>query len=128
MPTKFSDVTAGDMIIANGTHRCLPPGACRKVFADDGRQKLMHVQCNCPTRHYLTEDTDGNLIGFQKMRHQPDDVHLRKRPVAFRYKDVDDQWIYTEDEAEAQRALDTGHDSQGLYVRDGFDQQQAAKT
>lgn len=73
MPTKFSDVKAGDMIIANGTHRCLPPGAVRKVWAEDGAQKLMHVECDYPTRHYLTADGDGNLVGFQKMRQQPGD-------------------------------------------------------
>jgi hypothetical protein len=119
MPTKFSDVKAGDMIIANGTHRCLHAGEVCTVYADDEVQKLMHVACACPTRHYLTEDGDGYLIGFQKMRHQPDDVHLRKRPAAFRYKNEADQWVYTENEAETQRALDSGRDAQGLYVRDG---------
>ncbi len=44
---------------------------------------------------------------------------LRKRPVAFRFKNASDAWIYTEDEGRAQNALDTGHDSQALYVRDG---------
>ena len=44
---------------------------------------------------------------------------LKKRPVAFRYKNGVDEWVYTENEAETQRALDTGHDCQGLYVRDG---------
>ena len=44
---------------------------------------------------------------------------LRKRPVAFRYKNDIDEWVYTESEAECQQALDTGHDAQGLYVRDG---------
>jgi hypothetical protein len=43
---------------------------------------------------------------------------LEKRPVAFRYKNAVDVWVYTENESEAQRALDAGHDSQGLYVRD----------
>jgi hypothetical protein len=42
-----------------------------------------------------------------------------KRPVAFRYKDEKDAWILTSDESEAVRALDAGHDYQGLYVRDG---------
>lgn len=44
---------------------------------------------------------------------------LQKRPAAFRYKNGSDQWVYTENEAETQHALDTGHDSQALYVRDG---------
>lgn len=44
---------------------------------------------------------------------------LQKRPVAFRYKNEADEWVLTADEAETQRALDTGHDAQGLYVRDG---------
>lgn len=70
MPTPFDDVKAGDMIIADGTHRCLPPGAVRKVHADDGVQKNMHIICNDPKelRHYLVADADGNLRGFQKMR------------------------------------------------------------
>lgn len=46
---------------------------------------------------------------------------LRKRPVAFRYKDFADGWVYTENEAECQHALDNGHDSQALYVRSGRD-------
>lgn len=45
--------------------------------------------------------------------------HLVKRPVAFRYKNGTDQWTYTENEAETQAALDNGHDSQALFVRDG---------
>jgi hypothetical protein len=44
---------------------------------------------------------------------------LRKRPVAFRYKDSVDGWVYTENESEAQQAFHNGHDTQGLYVRDG---------
>lgn len=44
---------------------------------------------------------------------------LSKRPVAFRYKTAGDQWSYTEDEAEANNAINQGHDSQALYVRDG---------
>lgn len=44
---------------------------------------------------------------------------LAKRPVAFRYKNAVDEWVLTLDEQEAQQALDTGHDYQGLYVRDG---------
>ena len=43
---------------------------------------------------------------------------LRKRPVAFRYKNENDEWLLTTDEAAAQQAIDTGHDAQGLYVRD----------
>lgn len=46
-------------------------------------------------------------------------LDLLKYPVAFRYKNGSDQWVYTENEAETQHALDTGHDSQALYVRDG---------
>lgn len=44
---------------------------------------------------------------------------LMKRPVAFRYKNAADVWVYTEDEMDTVRALDTGHDAQGLYVRNG---------
>lgn len=49
----------------------------------------------------------------------PMEAKLVKRPVAFRYKNAVDQWVYTENEAETQHALNTGHDAQGLYVRDG---------
>lgn len=44
---------------------------------------------------------------------------LAKRPVAFRYKDSSDRWSYTEDESLANDAINMGHDSQALYVRDG---------
>ena len=44
---------------------------------------------------------------------------LMKRPVAFRYKNAVDQWVLTTDEAEADQALNSGHDAQGLYVRNG---------
>ena len=44
---------------------------------------------------------------------------LVKRPIAFRYKDFADGWVYTENEAEANEAINAGHDSQALYVRDG---------
>lgn len=44
---------------------------------------------------------------------------LRKRPVAFRYKNENDEWVYTENEGETQNALNMGHDSQALYVRNG---------
>lgn len=44
---------------------------------------------------------------------------LKAMPVAFRFKDAVDAWVYTEDEAAANRAIERGRDSQGLYVRDG---------
>jgi len=44
---------------------------------------------------------------------------LRKRPVAFRYKNDVDEWVYTEDEAKAQIAFNSGGDTQALFVRDG---------
>lgn len=68
MPSKFSDIKAGDKIIADGTHRCLRPGAVRTVYADDGRRENMHVVCDEAGTHFLTADTEGNLVGFQKMR------------------------------------------------------------
>jgi hypothetical protein len=43
---------------------------------------------------------------------------LEKRPVAFRYTDGSNKWIYTENEGEAQKALDNGRDAQGLYARE----------
>jgi hypothetical protein len=71
MPTKFSDVKAGDTIMANGAHSCLRPGQVCKVYADDGQQLNMHVTCaNAPERHPLIPDEDGFLVGFQKMRQQ----------------------------------------------------------
>lgn len=70
MPTKFSDVKAGDMIMANGTHWCLRPGQVCKVYADDGLRQNMHVRCDDPALHLLVSDTEGNLVGFQKMRQQ----------------------------------------------------------
>ncbi len=54
------------------------------------------------------------------LTYAPSELRLKKRPVAFRYKSEADQWIYTENEAETQHALDTGHDSQALFVRDGM--------
>lgn len=73
MPTKFDDVKAGDLIIANGTHKCLHPGQVCKVYADDGLRSNMHVLCDrAPEKHCLVADQDGNLRGFQKMRQQAD--------------------------------------------------------
>lgn len=73
MPTKFDDVKAGDMIVADGTHDCLSPGAVRKVYADDGKRQNMYIVCDHPTetRHHLVCNIEGNLSGFYKMRHQP---------------------------------------------------------
>jgi hypothetical protein len=99
MATKFLDVAAGDKIIADGTHRCLPPGAVRKVYADDGVQKLMHVQCDCPTRHYLVADDAGNLKGFQKMRHQP----AHQEPVSPNVYYDDGNFYYWGPEREGRR-------------------------
>lgn len=70
-PTPFSEVKAGDMIMANGVHKCLRPGQVCKVYADDGKRSGLHVVCDwAPEKHFLIADTDGNLSGFQKMRQQ----------------------------------------------------------
>lgn len=49
-----------------------------------------------------------------------DEMRLGKRPVAFRVKDLADDWILFHDEAAANREAEyTGAIMQGLYVRDG---------
>jgi len=67
---------------------------------------------------------DPNLKPSQEawmrlLTYAPSELRLKKRPTAFRYKSDSDQWVYTENEADTQHALDNGHDAQGLYVRDG---------
>lgn len=81
MPTKFSDVKAGDMIMANGAHKCLRPGQVCKVYAHDGLRSGMHVACDDREgKHWLIADSAGNLAGFQKMRQQPADADQQATP------------------------------------------------
>ena len=61
------------------------------------------------------------LLGYAPM-------HLGKRPVAFRYKNANDEWVLTANEADTQHALDNGHDAQALYIRtDGWNAHHEAK-
>lgn len=64
MPTKQSDLKAGDTVAIDGGFTCMKAGTKTVMEAPDG----LYVACKSG-HHYLggQEDHDGNLIGVEKV-------------------------------------------------------------
>jgi hypothetical protein len=95
-----------DLFLVCGAHDPRSPFVVRGSIFKTARQH--------PVEHHLSM---AWLTHWMPLPEKP--LTLQKRPVAFRYTDGTDKWVYTEDEGEAQKALDSGRDAQGLYAREG---------